>query len=78
MGPSNRRGCRYVVEVYVPIEKVTVKEVMNASRKMKSGKATGPSEVDYEMIVSSGDTGIKVMVELCRRVSDGRGSMPEE
>ena len=44
---------------------------------MKSGKATGPSEVDSEMIIASGDTGIKMMVELFQRVLDGRG-MPEE
>ena len=29
------------------------------------------------MIIASGDTGIKVMVELCQRELDGRG-MPEE
>ena len=44
---------------------------------MKSGKATGPSEVDSQMIIASGDTGIKVMVELCQRVLDGRG-IPQE
>ena len=44
---------------------------------MKSGKATGPSEVDFKMIIASGDTCIKVMVELCQRVLDDRG-MPEE
>ena len=49
-----------------PIEKVTLEEVMTALRKMKSGKATGPSEIDYEMIIASGDTRIKVMVELCQ------------
>ena len=50
---------------------------MTALRKMKSGKATGPSEVDSEMIIASGNTGVKVMVELCQRVLDGRG-MPKE
>ena len=44
---------------------------------MKSGKATGPSEVDSEMIIASGDTRIKVKVELCQRVLDSRG-IPEE
>ena len=29
-----------------PVEKVTVEEVITAFRKMKSEKATGPSEVD--------------------------------
>ena len=44
---------------------------------MKSGKATGPSEVSVEMIVASDKIGIKVMMELCQRVLDGRG-MPDE
>ena len=56
-----------------PIEKVTVEEVMSALRKTKPGKATGPSEVESEMIITSGDVGIKVIVELCQRVLDGRG-----
>ena len=43
---------------------------------MKSGKPTGPSEVDSE-IIASGDTGMKVMVKFCQHVLDGRG-MPEE
>ena len=60
-----------------PIEKVTMKEVMTALRKIKSGKATKPSEVDSEMIIASGDAGIKVMMKFCQRVLDGRG-MPEE
>ena len=61
------------------MEKVTVEEVMTTLRKMKSGKDTGLSEVDDEMIIASGDTGIKVMVELCQRTGmlDGRG-IPEE
>ena len=60
-----------------PIEKVTVEEVMTALRKMKLGKATRPLEVDSEMIIASGVTGIKVMVELFQQVLDSRG-MPKE
>ena len=44
---------------------------------MKSGKATGPSEVNVEMIVASGEIGMKVIMDLCQRVLDGRG-MPDE
>ena len=60
-----------------PIEKVTVEEVMTALRKMKLGKATRPLEVDSEMIIASGVTGIKVMVELFQQVLDSRG-MPKK
>ena len=48
-----------------PKKTVTVDEVITVLRKMKSGKATGPWEVDSEMINASGDTWITVMVELC-------------
>ena len=46
-------------------------------QKMKSEKATGPSEVSVEMMVASGEIGVKVMMKLCQRVLDGRG-MPDE
>ena len=60
-----------------PIEEVTVEEVMTALRKLKSGKATGPLDVNSEMIIASGDEGVKVMVEICQRVLDGRGISEE-
>ena len=44
---------------------------------MKSGKATGTSEVSVEMIVPSGEIGVKVMMELCQHVLNSRG-MPNE
>ena len=59
------------------VEKVARNEIVEAMQKMKSGKATGPSEVSVEMIVASGEIGVKVMIELCQRVLDGRG-MPDE
>ena len=60
-----------------PVEKVVRDEIVEAIQSMKSGKATGTSEVSVEMIVASGDIGVKVMMELCQRVLDGRG-MPDE
>ena len=50
---------------------------MEAIQRMKSGKATGPSEVSVGMIVASGEIGVKVMMQLCQHVLDGRG-MPDE
>ena len=52
-------------------------EIVEAMQKMKSGKATGPSEVSVEMIVASGEIVVKVIMELCQRVLGGRG-MPDE
>ena len=60
-----------------PVEKVVRDEIVEAIQSMKSGKATGTSEVSVEMIVASGEIGVKVMMELCQRVLDGRG-MPDE
>ena len=59
------------------MEKVVRNEIVQAMQRMKSGKATGTSEVSVEMIVASCEIGVKVMMELCQRVLDGRG-MPDE
>ena len=60
-----------------PVEKVARNEVVKAMQNIKSGKATGPFEVSVEMIVASGEIGVKVMMGLCQRVLDGRG-IPDE
>ena len=60
-----------------PAKRVAREEIVEAMQSMKSGKATGPSEVSVEMIRASGEVGIKVMMALCQRVLDGRG-MPNE
>ena len=60
-----------------PVEKVAHDEIVEAIQSMKSRKVTGTSEVSVEMIVASGEIGVKVMMELCQRVLDG-GGMPDE
>ena len=60
-----------------PINNVTREEMAIAIKVMKPGKAAGPSEVCAEMISTSGEVGISVMVELYQRVLDGKG-MPDE
>ena len=60
-----------------PVIRVARNEIVKAIQSMKSGKATGTSGVSVEMIVASGEIGVKVMMELCQRVLDGRG-MPDE
>ena len=52
-------------------------EIVEAIQSMKSGKATGTCGVSVEMIVASGEIGVKVMMELCQRVLDGKGR-PDE
>ena len=42
-----------------PVEKVARNEIVEAMQRMKSGKATGPPEVNVEMIVASGEIGVK-------------------
>ena len=46
-------------------------------KKMRLGKAAGPSEVNMDVIIASGTFGVGVMKKLCQRVLDGEG-MPEE
>ena len=60
-----------------PVEKVARNKIVDTMQKMKSRKATGPSEVSVEMIVASGEIGMKVMTDLCQRVLDGRGMLDE-
>ena len=60
-----------------PVEKLARNEIVEAMQRMKSGKATGPSEVSVEMIVTSDEIRVEVMMELCQLVLDGRG-MPDE
>ena len=59
------------------MEKGARNKMMEAMQRVKSGKATGPSEVSMEMIVASGEIGVKVMMELCQHILDGR-RMPDE
>ena len=60
-----------------PVEKVSCKEVREAIRKMKQGKAAGLSEVATEMIVAGGRIAEEVMLRLCQRVLDGKGISDE-
>ena len=64
-------------EIEGPVKNVACNEIVEAMQKMKSGTATELSEVSVEMVVASGEIGVKVMMELCQHVLDGRG-MPDE
>ena len=59
------------------VEKVADNKIVEAMQKMKSGKATGSSKVSVEIIVASGEDGVKVMMELCQNVLDS-GEMSDE
>ena len=47
--------------------------IVKAMQRMKSKKATKPSEVSVEMIIASGEIEVKVMMELRQRMLNGRG-----
>ena len=59
-------------DVEGPVEKVARHEIVEAIQKMKSEKATRPSEVSVEMIVASGEIGVKVIMKLCQRVLNAK------
>ena len=72
MNEENEWDCMVETDlVEGPVEKAACNEIVEAIQSIKSGKATGPSEVSLEMIVASGEIGVKVMMELCQRVLDG-------
>ena len=50
---------------------------MEEFRDMKNGKASRPSEVRAEFILSNGDIGFRVLMKLCQRILDGKG-MPDD
>ena len=60
-----------------PVKKVARNEIVEAMKRMKSGKVTGPSEVSAKVIVESSEIGVKAVMKLCQGVLDGRG-MPDE
>ena len=60
-----------------PVEKVARNEIIEAMQRMKSGKATAPSEVSVEMIVARGEIVVNVILELCQSVLDGI-ELPDE
>ena len=68
MNEENEWGQMVEIDVVErPVEKVARNQIVEATQKMKSGKAT------VEMIVASGEIGVKALMELCQRVLDGRG-----
>ena len=44
--------------------------MLQALNEMKTGKASGHSEVSLEMITAIGGEGIQVMAEICQRDLD--------
>ena len=72
MGSSRR--CRYCRG---PIERVLREEIMVAFKYLKIRKAPGPTEVCAGRILASGDVGMRVLMELCHAILDGKG-IPED
>ena len=49
-----------------PVEKVSLKEITSAMKKMKLGKTSGLLKGSMEMINASEKVGIEVMMKLCQ------------
>ena len=60
-----------------PVEIVACNKIVEAIKSMKSRKGIGPYEASVEIIVASGEIRVKLMMELCQRVLDGRGMSDE-
>ena len=59
------------------VEEVSLEKITSAMKKMKTGKASGLSEMSMEMINASGKVEIDGMMILCQSVVGGKG-MPED
>ena len=55
-----------------PIERVVREDMMEAFKYLVIGKAPGPTEVYAEIVLASGDVGIRLLMELCHRILDGK------
>ena len=57
-------------------ELISEREVEEAIRNMKVGKAAGPSEIVVEKLKAAGNKGVKIMTKICNHVV--RRAMPRE
>ena len=48
-----------------PIGRVMREDILHAFKHLKTGKTPGPIEYNAEMILASGDVGIRVLMVLC-------------
>ena len=51
-----------------PCELISEREVEEAIRNMKVGKAAGPSEIAVEMLKAAGSKDVKIMTKICNHV----------
>ena len=58
--------------VHGSIEGVLRAEILEAFKHLKIGMAPGPSESYAEIIPASGYVGIRVLMESCQRILDGK------
>ena len=54
---------------------VSLEKITSAIKKIKLGKAFGLSEVSMKMINAFKKVGIDVLIKLCQRVLDGKGTL---
>ena len=68
LNEENPSTCEEIPAVEGPMEDITRDEVQTAMRKLKSGKAAGPSEVTSEMFTMAGNIGTDILLEVFRNV----------
>ena len=68
LNEENPSTLEEVPPVEGPLDNVTRDEVQTAMRKLKAGKAAGPSEVTTEMFTMAGDVGTDMLLEVFRNV----------
>ena len=54
------------------VKRVIRKEVVETMQKLKLRKENRPSKVSGEMILALGKIGVKMIMDLCQRISDDR------
>ena len=54
------------------IESAMKGEIMEMLKHLKIAWVPRPTEINAEMIIASGDVGIRVLFEICLRILDGK------
>jgi hypothetical protein len=75
--PWNRETLTTADTTDRPCEEITIAEVQAAIKKMKNGKAAGPSGVVAEMLKAAGEAGTRWVTDVCNSIVR-EGKIPED
>ena len=70
LNEENEWNIDYGNVVEGPVEEIKAEEVKKALKKMKNGKAAGPTQVTADLLKAGGDFCAELLAAICRRVAE--------